>query len=378
MSLRLIDPNFIPMKVAGLPLTSLDPKRDEIELTALGTAEVITHPMAIGHPHVSNGLKPVSVIEMRAFLAGHMATPVDLTLKAYRVPLDDNIPMENWDDVRADDPFYTKTIDYSTVGATPAAELVTGGAFTDALNDTGGATTAGSATISLDAATNLSAVVAGNRILLGGRLDGINGTGEFEIVSVNDAGDTVNVLPVPSVSGTGIAWWIGGLGWKVGNGWSHVITGGKAVYDPGLYNGRAGKLEQPVSMTTAKKYLLTFGHGETPSDSGAPDGLSASIGTQVVRRADRVGANNTFFVREAAAGADNLVFRMNPVSKLSAVEIDNVTLNEVIPFYFSDVRAFDEPADKGAGSGIAYGFLPTADMALTFLSVWYRRWYGSY
>ena len=375
MSLKLIDPNFIPMKVAGLPLTVLDPKRDEIELLALGTAEVFTHPVALAHPHPSNGHKPASVIEMRAFLLGHMVTPIDLTFNAYRVPLDDNTPLADWDNLRADDPFYTKNIDYSTVGATPGSELVTGGAFTDALNDTGGATTAGSATISLDAATDLSAVVAGNRILLAGRTDGINGTAEFEIVSVNDGADTVDVLPIPSATDTGIAWFIGGLGWGVGNGWSHVGTNGKGVYQPGLYNSSGGKLEQPVSMTAAKKYLLTFSHNENPADSGAPDGLSAWIGDQIVRRGTRVGPNNTFFVRDADAGPDNLEFRMNPASPLSAVDIDDVTLNEVIPFYFSDIRAFDEANDKGAGSGIAYGFLPTADMALTFLSVWYRRWY---
>jgi len=67
--------------------------------------------------------------------------------------------------------------------------------------------TQGSTTITLDAAADLSQVVAGDRIRIGGRTDGLSSTGFFNITSVDAANRRVVVSQAPtSASASGLSW----------------------------------------------------------------------------------------------------------------------------------------------------------------------------
>ena len=71
---------------------------------------------------------------------------------------------------------------------------------------TGAAVTSGSAVVQLPGGTDLGQAQAGDRIRLVGRTDGVSNPDPldfFDIVSVNDANDTVQVSPTPTAASQG-------------------------------------------------------------------------------------------------------------------------------------------------------------------------------
>lgn len=82
------------------------------------------------------------------------------------------------------------------------------------VSGTAGATTTSDATIDLSSDTpDLSGVVAGDTIRMIGATDGFNSLEVFEILSVNDGADTLEVNPTPANNTSGVTWHIGGA-WK--------------------------------------------------------------------------------------------------------------------------------------------------------------------
>ncbi len=63
--------------------------------------------------------------------------------------------------------------------------------------------------LSLDS-PDLSTVASGDTIRIAGRTDGVNSTDIFEITSVNDGFDTVDVVQIPTSGGSSLAWAVGG------------------------------------------------------------------------------------------------------------------------------------------------------------------------
>src|SRR4029079_6710303 len=72
---------------------------------------------------------------------------------------------------------------------------------------TGASVVQGSAVIQLSSTANLSRVVAGDRIRLTGRTDGLASSDMFDILSVNDAANTVTVSQTPSgATSSNVSW----------------------------------------------------------------------------------------------------------------------------------------------------------------------------
>lgn len=75
------------------------------------------------------------------------------------------------------------------------------------LTGTGAAVTQSSNVIQLNSNVDLSHITAGMRIRLTGRTDGLSGSNMFDVVSVNDANNTVTVSQTPSAaSSTSVSW----------------------------------------------------------------------------------------------------------------------------------------------------------------------------
>lgn len=360
MPSKLVETDWIPLQSAGPGV--------DISQAVLATAEVISHPVALAYPHGTNGKIVNHTIELRALMVTDQATPVDLTLKAYRAPIITDA-VADWDDNRDFEAFYTKNIDFSTVPVA-GSELITNGAFTKLASVAAtGSITSGNATVSFGAVTDLSSVVAGDVIFVGAPAPGGFGAlGQlFYIVSVNDAGDTVDVDPIPSNTAVSLELIVQESDWDKGPGWDTHQEQAEYLVS-GI--GKKGKLAQAITIVDGDWHLLTYVQaGDVAYE------LMVRVGDQLIVKSSSVVAAKSAVFKRLNLGADELIFQSDSTA---SVAVEDVSLKKVTPFWFSDVRRFDEAADKGAGSAIAYGFLPSASMAGTYLSAWTRRYAGAY
>ena len=111
-------------------------------------------------------------------------------------------------------------------GTTEGAAVVSGTA----------ASTNSTVTVTLDGGSDLSSVVVGDAIRIAGETGGVNGTDIFEITSIKDGADTVDVTPTPGTA-SGLTWAIGGA-WATGDRAMNVVSAGDKVFvkDTANYN----------------------------------------------------------------------------------------------------------------------------------------------
>lgn len=355
MALRPVEKDFIPLKIAG--------SDTDIDLTVLAAGSVYSHPVACAYRHQSNAKIAADVIEMRALLVGTMSTPVDLTLRLHRVAIP-NDDQENWDDYIDFEDFYLKNIDYSIVDS-PGSDLITNGGFTEKASGTAGAMTAGSSTLALDAATDLSSIVAGDLIYMDTTVSGGFGRNAkfFRVLTVNDGADTVTVSPTPSKTASSLAWVIQESAWEKNGGWESISSNAEYFSS----EDQKGILSQSVSVVDGAWHLLTFDQAV-----GKTKDINVRIGSQnILSSGSQLTTKQVMFKRDNALGVEEIKFQ--PATN-DTVRIDNVILTKVTPFWFTDIRRFDDQGGKGAGSGLSYRFTPSADMSGARLSAWFRRW----
>ncbi|MHC4714120.1 MAG: hypothetical protein ACYTAN_12755 [Planctomycetota bacterium] len=148
--------------------------------------------------------------------------------------------------------------------------------------------------------------------------------------------------------------------WEKGNAWT--IAAGVATH---AATGSKSAIQQDVVVVAGTWYLLRL---DITTLSVAP--LDVFIGNQLIKSFTATGAKQAGLVKRAALGEDKL--KLIAPAGSNAV-LDNVKLEIVVPYRFSDVRqALGQ--DDNAGSGIAYGILPGADLADNYISLHARRY----
>lgn len=143
--------------------------------------------------------------------------------------------------------------------------------------------------------------------------------------------------------------------WTKGPGWS--IAAGQAVH---AASGHISEISQSVAAVEDSIHLL-----QLKPTLGASEWVNVFVGDQFVVKIDgpNTAAVQHVFTR-TGAGTGDLRIQASPDS----MQLDDVILQVVTPFNFGYVgKATD------FGSGVAFGLLPAASMAGTFLRLWFRR-----
>lgn len=165
-----------------------------------------------------------------------------------------------------------------------------GGSSTGSPKETGTqGNTNGTALVQLDMGSDLSAVVVGDAIRLsaeGG--NGIRGTNVFEITSVNDGLDRVNVTPTPGTNAEQI-WLIGGAFTTIQRG-ADVVQAGEAIHVKASTN--YGEIVTLPSLGHASSYITIEGYTATPGDGG----IATNDGTDSLGNGFVCGAGSFHYV----------------------------------------------------------------------------------
>lgn len=145
------------------------------------------------------------------------------------------------------------------------ADNLNGGSSAGAAKVSGAAAvTDGTATVQLDAASDLSTVVVGDVIRIHGRVDGIRSTDLFEITAKDDDADTVDVTPSPGAA-VDQAWRIGGAFKTIQRAASVEEAGDRVWIKGGVDYTEA---VSGLGFGNPNEVIVWAGYTNTPGDNG--------------------------------------------------------------------------------------------------------------